>query len=93
MALDDPTSNFRPNREFTRFTKLLIELTGTLFFRTSNKLKHVHLLVIEFKFPIFGFERSKTELRTLFDPSLLFSRIFSDLPCKAQLWMDFSLIP
>ena len=30
---------------FTRFTKLLIELTQTSFFCTSNELEHLHLLV------------------------------------------------
>ena len=40
----------------TRFTKLLIKLTGTSFFRTSNEFEHVHLLVITLKHPIFDFE-------------------------------------
>ena len=39
---------------FTRFTKLLIEMTQTSFFWTSNKPEHIHLLAIEH--PIFGFE-------------------------------------
>ena len=41
-----------------------------IIFRTSNKLKRDHLLVIEFERPIFGFEGSNIELGTLFDPSL-----------------------
>ena len=47
FALNNWTSNFKPNRAFTRFTKLLIELTRTSFFRTSIKLESVHILVIE----------------------------------------------
>ena len=70
LASNDRTSNFEPNRAFTRFTKLLFELTRTSLFRTSNELEHVHLLVIELEHPIFGFERSNIELRTLLDPSL-----------------------
>ena len=62
--------NIEPNRTFTKFTKLLIELTRTSFFRTSNELERVHLMVIELEHPIFGFERSNIKLRTLFDPSL-----------------------
>ena len=50
--------NIEPNRAFTRFTKLLIELTWISFFRTSNKLESLHLLVIEFEHHIFGFQRS-----------------------------------
>ena len=34
------------------------------FFRTLNRLKLVHLLVIELEHPIFGFERSNIELWT-----------------------------
>ena len=47
LASNEQTSNIKPNRAFTKFTKLLIELTQTSFFRTSNELEHVHLLVIE----------------------------------------------
>ena len=50
-------TNFEPNRAFTIFTKLLIELTRTAFFRTLNELERVHLLVIELKHLNFGFER------------------------------------
>ena len=71
FASNNRTSNFAPNRAFTRFTKVLFELTRTSLFRTSNELERVHLLVIELEHPIFGFERSNIELRTLFDPSLL----------------------
>ena len=70
LASNGRTSNFEPNRAFTRFTKLLIELTRTSFFRTSNELERVHLLIIELEHPIFGFEWSNMELWTLFDPSL-----------------------
>ena len=70
LASNDRTSNFERNRALTIFTKLLIELTRTSFFRTSNELERVHLMVIELEHPIFGFERSNIELRTLFDPSL-----------------------
>ena len=41
-----------PNRAFTTFTKLPIELARTSFFRTSNELKHVHFMVIELEHPI-----------------------------------------
>ena len=63
-------SNFKPNKAFTRSTKLLIELTRTSFFRTLNEFKCVHLLAIKLKHPIFGLERSNIELWTLIDPSL-----------------------
>ena len=46
LASNKQTSNIKPNRAFTRFTKLLIEQT-----RTSNGLKRVHLLVIEQFYP------------------------------------------
>ena len=36
LASNDWTSNFEPNRTFTRFTKLLNEQTQTSVFRTSN---------------------------------------------------------
>ena len=72
LASNDRTSNFKPNIAFTTWTKSLIELTWTSFFRTSNKLKRVHLMVIERKHPIFGFERSNIKLWALFDPSLIF---------------------
>ena len=55
-------SNIEPNTVFTTFIKLLIELTPTSLFRTSNELERVHLLVIELEHPIFGFERWKIEL-------------------------------
>ena len=71
LASNDRTSNFEPNRAFTRFTKSLIELTQTPFFQTSNELERVHLLVTELKHPICGFKRSNIELQTLFDPSLI----------------------
>ena len=70
LASNDRTSNFEPNRAFTRFTKSLFELTPTSLFRTSNELERVHLLVIKLKHSIFGFERSNIELWTLFHPSL-----------------------
>ena len=57
--------NIEPNGAFTRFTKLLIELTWTSFFWISNTLEHVHLLVIKLEHSIFGFERSNIELETL----------------------------
>ena len=50
--------NFNKDKAFTRFTKLLIELTRTLFFRLSNESKRVHLFVIKLEHPIFGFKRS-----------------------------------
>ena len=51
-------SNFETNRAFTRFAKLLFELTQTSLFQTSNELECAHILVIELEHPIFGFERS-----------------------------------
>ena len=70
LALNNQTLNFEPNRAFIRFTKLLIEPTRTSFFQTSHEIEHVHLLVIELKYPIFGFKWSNIELQTLFDPSI-----------------------
>ena len=63
-ALNDRTSKFEPKRAFPRFTTLLIELTRTSFFQTSNELERVYLMMIELKHPIFGFERSNIEVRT-----------------------------
>ena len=54
LASYDRTSNFKPNRAFTRFSKLLIEQNRTSVFQTLNELEHVHLLVIELEHPIFG---------------------------------------
>ena len=34
------------------------QTNSNIIFQTSNDLKHLHLLVIELKHPIFGFERS-----------------------------------
>ena len=62
LASNDWTSNFEPNRAFTRFTKLHIELTRTSFFRTSKELEHVHLLVIELEHPIFGMEHRTSNI-------------------------------
>ena len=57
---------------FTQFTKLLMELTQTSFFRTLNKLERVHLLVIALEHPILGFVQSNIELRTyVVQPSLV----------------------
>ena len=53
--------NIEPNRAFTRFTKLLIELTRTLFFLTLYELERVHLMVIELKHSIFGFKQTNIE--------------------------------
>ena len=39
--------NIEPNKAFTRFTTLLIELTQTLIFWTLDEPKHVHLFVNE----------------------------------------------
>ena len=58
LASNERTSNNEPNRPFTRFSNLLMELTQTSFFRTSNQLERVHLSVIEHEHPIFGFEGS-----------------------------------
>ena len=66
LASDDRTSNFEPYRTFTRFAKLLTELTWTSFFRTSDELKWEVIL----EHPILGFERTNIELKTLFEPSL-----------------------
>ena len=52
---------FEPYRAFTIFTKLLIELTRTPSFGTSNELERVHLLVIELEHLTFGFERTNIE--------------------------------
>ena len=38
-------------KAFNRFPKLFIAQTQTSFFRTSNRLEHVHLLVIELEHP------------------------------------------
>ena len=62
LASNDQTSNFEPNTVFTTFTKLLIELTRTSFFQTSNELDCVHTFANKLEHPIFGFERSNIEL-------------------------------
>ena len=68
LASNEWTSNFKPNRDFTRFTKLLIKLTQKSFFRTSNELECVHLLVIELKHPIFASNEQTSNL--IIKPSL-----------------------
>ena len=60
LTWNNQTLNFEPNR----FTKLLIKLNQTSFFRTSNEPKHVLLVIIELEHPNFGFVRSNIELRT-----------------------------
>ena len=47
---------------FNRFSKSFLEQTPISFFRTSIELEHVHLLVMEFEHPIFGFEQSNIQL-------------------------------
>ena len=59
LSSNDRTSNFEPNRAFTRFTKLLNEQT-----QTSNEPKCVHLLVNELEHPIFGIKRLNIEPQT-----------------------------
>ena len=61
-------TNVEHNKGFTRFTKLLIELTLTWFLWTLNKLERFYLLVIKLKHPIFGFQWSNIELWTLLVP-------------------------
>ena len=39
-------------------------MNSNIIFRTSNQLKHVHLLVIELEHPIFGFEQTNIEHQT-----------------------------
>ena len=55
-------TNIEPNKAFTKFTKLLIELTRTSFFQISNELERVHLLEIELKHPIFAFEHRTSNI-------------------------------
>ena len=52
------------NRAFTRFIKFFIELTPISYFRTSNELEHVYIMVIEHEHPIFGLERTDIEHQT-----------------------------
>ena len=106
LSLNDRTSNVEPNRAFTALTKLLIELTRTSLFWTSNELDCIHLFVIELKHPIFGFDQSKFEhclthlykfISCLFT---IFSRRFMDSwqacgtcwrnHCRRWLWSCFS---
>ena len=95
LASNDRTFNFEPNRAFTKFTKLLFELTQTSIFLTSNEIERVHLLVIELQHHIFDFERLNIELRTLFDPSLdLASRLeLSKLHLQFRLKQLFYRLP
>ena len=82
---NERTSNIEPNRAFTTFTKLLIELTRTSFFRTLNELEHVHLMGIKLEHPIFSFELLNIDVRTLFNPSLQKSQKFHFLKREHQL--------
>ena len=41
-----------------------IERTRTPYFRTSNELKRVHVMVIQLEHPIFGFEHLNIKLGT-----------------------------
>ena len=45
-------------KPFSRFTNLFVIQTRTPFFWTPNVLERVHLMVIKFQYPIFGFKRS-----------------------------------
>ena len=60
LASNNQTSNFELDKAFTRFTKLLFELTRTSLFRKPKELERFHLLVIELEHPIFGFEHCLT---------------------------------
>ena len=67
FILNDRTSNFEPNRTFTRFTNLQNCSLNRLehhFFEHLTKSNVCHLLAIELKHPNFGFDRSNIELRT-----------------------------
>ena len=64
LASKEQTLNIELNKAFTRYIKLLIELTQRSFLRTSNEPKHVHLIVIKLEHAIFGFKRSNIELWT-----------------------------
>ena len=69
LASNDETSNFEPNRAFTRFTKLLIKQTQTSFYRKSNKL---HIFICSYfsnRTPYLWLWTIK--LQTYFYPSLI----------------------
>ena len=83
LASNEQTSNMELSKAFTRFIKLLIELTQTSYFKTCNKLEHVHLLAIELIHPIFSLEQLNIELRTYFDAPLSISlRSLEDMASK-----------
>ena len=55
--------NIEPNRAFTRFTELLIAWTDSnIVLQMSNERERVHLLLIQLKHPIFGYEWWNIEL-------------------------------
>ena len=64
LASNERTSNIEPNRDFTIFTKLLIEQTRTSVFENQMNSNMFSFLLIELEHPIFGFEWSNIELQT-----------------------------
>ena len=76
MASNEQTLNSNVAQPINRLTDFLIEQTQTSFVRIPNKLERVQLLVIKLEYPIFDFEQTNINLRTLFFPSLAFTLIF-----------------
>ena len=60
LASNKWTSNIQSNRAITRFFKLLWSEFEHWFFKTSNGVEHVHLLISALKLPLFDFEQSKS---------------------------------
>ena len=76
MASNEQTLNSNVAQPINRLTDFFIEQTQTSFVRIPNKLERVQLLVIKLEYPIFDFEQTNINLRTLFFPSLAFTLIF-----------------
>ena len=53
-------------RKLQKLLPKILVMGQTPFYRTSNELECVHLLVIEHEHPIFGFERMNIEHQALY---------------------------
>ena len=90
------------NTDFNQFLLIFVLMGWTPFFRTSNELKRIHLLMIELEHLYFGFERTDINHQTLMaftwftsmeqTRTLLFSNIRRTRTCSSfgnQIWTPY----
>ena len=62
----------------------------TSFFRTSNRLEHVHLLIIELEHPIFGFKSSNIEPQPIITLiAIAWNALYLDPKCDSKVTFYF----